>query len=119
MSNGALCATMTVPWANARKAGSTWRSGGASATIGLVIPVSTAISGGICDRGLTRVWNSPSTSPPRTLTAPTSVIMSVSAPPVVSRSTTQKLTWDRWTPRSSNEACAATAAMSRTVEARD
>ena len=95
MSNGALWATITVPWAKARKAGSTWRSSGASATIALVIPVSTAISGGIFDRGFTRVWNSPSTSPPRTLTAPTSVIMSVSAPPVVSRSTTQKLTCDR------------------------
>jgi hypothetical protein len=30
---------------------------------------------------------------------------------VVSRSTTQNVTWDRWVPRSSNEACAAAAAM--------
>ena len=43
--------------------------------------------------GLTRVWNSPSTSPPRTLTAPISVIIAPCAaePPVVSRSTTQKV----------------------------
>jgi hypothetical protein len=41
------------------------------------------------------------------LTAPTSVIMSVSAPPVVSRSTTQKVTWDRCVPRSSKDACTA------------
>ena len=83
---------------------------GALATIWLVMPVSTAISGGMWAFGLTRVWNSPSTSPPRTLTAPTSVIMSVSAPPVVSRSTTQNVTWERCVPRSSNEACSATMA---------
>ena len=55
-SNGALWATITVPWAKARNDGSTWRSGGASATIWLVMPVSTAISGGMCglrvDKGL-------------------------------------------------------------------
>ena len=32
---------------------------GAEATIALVMPVSTAISGGTCVRGLTSVWNSP------------------------------------------------------------
>src|SRR5688572_6201420 len=74
------------------------------------MPVSTAIRGGMWAFGLTSVWNSPSTSPPRTLTAPTSVIMSVSAPPVVSRSTTQNVTSDRCVPRSSNEACSATMA---------
>ena len=89
MSKGELCATTTVPWAKARKAGSTSRSVGAPATMAFVMPVSTAISGGTCVRGLTNVWNSPTTSPPRTLTAPISVIRSVSAPPVVSRSTTQ------------------------------
>ena len=57
--------------------------GRALTTIWLVMPVSTAIRGGMWAFGLTRVWNSPRTSPPRTLTAPTSVIMSVSAPPVV------------------------------------
>jgi hypothetical protein len=39
------------------------------------MPVSTAMNGGIAVCGLTRVWNSPSTSPPRTLTAPISVII--------------------------------------------
>ena len=39
------------------------------------MPVSTAMNGGIAACGLTRVWNSPSTSPPRTLTAPISVII--------------------------------------------
>ena len=47
MSNGALWATITVFSAKARNAGSTWRNGGASATIALVMPVSTAISGGM------------------------------------------------------------------------
>ena len=57
------------------------------------MPVSTAMNGGIWVWGLTRVWNSPSTSPPRTLTAPTSVIIEPPSaePPVVSRSTTQKV----------------------------
>ena len=74
MSNGALCATITQPWANSRKAGSTDSIRGAAATIALVMPVSTAMNGGIGSRGLTSVWNSPITSPPRTLTAPISVI---------------------------------------------
>ena len=57
------------------------------------MPVSTAMNGGIWVWGLTRVWNSPSTSPPRTLTAPISVIIEPPSaePPVVSRSTTQKV----------------------------
>ena len=69
------------------------RSVGASATIELVMPVSTAMNGGMAVWGLTRVWNSPRTSPPRTLTAPISVIIEPAAaePPVVSRSTTQKV----------------------------
>ena len=49
--------------------------GGASATIVLVMPVRTAMNAGISVCGLTSVWNSPSTSPPRTLTAPISVII--------------------------------------------
>ena len=58
------------------------------------MPVSTAMNGGISVRGLTRVWNSPSTSPPRTLTAPISVIIEPASadPPVVSRSTTVNVT---------------------------
>jgi hypothetical protein len=57
-----------------------------------VMPVSTAMKGGIEARGRTSVWNSPSTSPPRTFTAPISVISQVCGePPVVSRSTTTKV----------------------------
>jgi hypothetical protein len=69
----------------------------------LVMPVSTAMNAGMEVCGLTRVWNSPSTSPPRTLTAPISVIMSPSPtePPVVSRSTTQKVTSRNGRPSSS------------------
>src|SRR3954451_8764455 len=56
--------------------------------------------------GSTSVWNSPSTSPPRTLTAPISVIaLSFGEPPVVSRSTTTKVTPDSGVPRSSMVAC--------------
>ena len=67
--------------------------GGAWLTMELVMPVSTAMNGGIWVWGLTRVWNSPSTSPPRTLTAPISVIIEPASaePPVVSRSTTVKV----------------------------
>jgi hypothetical protein len=67
------------------------------------MPVSTAMNGGIAWCGLTRVWNSPSTSPPRTLTAPTSVIIDPAAaePPVVSRSTTQNVRSRRLRPSSS------------------
>ncbi len=69
----------------------------------LVMPVSTAMKGGICACGLTRVWNSPSTSPPRTLTAPISVILAppCTEAPVVSRSTTQKVMSRRGRPSSS------------------
>src|SRR3954454_17188282 len=56
--------------------------------------------------GSTSVWNSPSTSPPRTLTAPISVIAeSFGEPPVVSRSTTTNVTPARGVPRSSMVAC--------------
>jgi hypothetical protein len=69
----------------------------------LLIPVSTAMNGGIWVRGLTRVWNSPRTSPPRTLTAPISVIMQPAwaEPPVVSRSTTVNVMSRRGRPSSS------------------
>ncbi len=51
------------------------------------------MNGGISACGLTSVWNSPITSPPRTFTAPISVIIEPceTAAPVVSRSTTQKV----------------------------
>ena len=51
MSNGALWATRTVPWANSRKAGRADVIGGAEATIELVMPVSTAMNGGIARAG--------------------------------------------------------------------
>ena len=98
-----MWATSTVPVANSRKAGSALSIVGAPATMALVIPVSTAMKGGISVPGSTRVWNSPSTSPPRTLTAPISVIIEpdVGEPPVVSRSTTQKVRSRRGRPSSS------------------
>ncbi|SLJ83053.1 Uncharacterised protein [Mycobacteroides abscessus subsp. abscessus] len=56
------------------------------------MPVTCTTAGGIARPGLTRVANSPSTSPPRTLTAPISVMASPSGlVPVVSRSTTTKV----------------------------
>ena len=107
-SNGALWATRTVPAANSRKAGSAESMGGASLTMELLMPVSTAMNGGISVCGLTSVWNSPSTSPPRTLTAPISVIIEPASaePPVVSRSTTVKVTSRSGRPSSSKRALA-------------
>ena len=70
---------------------------GASHTMAVVIPVSWTICGGMLRPGSTSVANSPSTTPPRTLTAPISVMASkfspspVARPPVVSRSTTTKV----------------------------
>ena len=93
MSNRRCARRARSPRANSRKAGRTVAIGGDGATIESVMPVSTAMNGGIGVPGLTSVWNSPSTSPPRTLTAPTSVISaSAGDPPVVSRSTTTKVT---------------------------
>src|SRR6478752_4672032 len=67
-----------------------------------VMPVRIVICGGIDRPGSTRVANSPSTSPARTLTAPISVIASVSdEPPVVSRSTTTKVISRSGSPSSS------------------
>ena len=50
MSKRALCATSTHPAANSRNAGSTDSIGGASATIELLMPVSTAMNAGISVR---------------------------------------------------------------------
>ena len=75
---------------------------GAVATMPSVMPVRTAMNEGIGSPGLTRVCNSPSTSPPRTLTAPISVMPDVAGePPVVSRSTTTNVTSRSGTPSSS------------------
>ena len=81
------------------------------------MPVSTAMKGGMAWWGLTRVWNSPRTSPPRTFTAPISVIIDPPAaePPVVSRSTTQKVTSRSGRPSSSKVACAAQRPSAREV----
>ncbi len=66
--------------------------GGAAISMDSVMPVSTVMNAGMRSPGLTSVPNSPSTSPPRTLTAPISVMPPPSgAPPVVSRSTTTKV----------------------------
>ena len=92
MSKPALWATSTAPQENSRNAGSTVSIVGASYTIAEVMPVSATICGGMSRPGSTRVASSPSTAPPRTLTAPISVMASASSPvarpPVVSRSTT-------------------------------
>lgn len=76
---------------------------GAPATIALVIPVRTDTNAGIGSPGRTRVWNSPSTTPPRTFTAPISVmLLPAGLPPVVSRSSTTKVTSANGVPRSSS-----------------
>ena len=105
-SNGALCATRTAPRMNSRNDGSTAPIIGASKTIASEIPVSMVICGGIFRPGSTSVANSPSTSPPRILTAPISVIDSVcDEPPVVSRSTTTNVTSRNGSPSSSKLYC--------------
>ena len=101
MSNPALWATSTELPANSKNIGSTASMVGASQTIADVMPVSCTICGGMLRCGSTRVANSPSTAPPRTLTAPISVMASagvlfavpVARPPVVSRSTTTNVVW--------------------------
>ena len=76
---------------------------GAGRTIASVMPVSTTIAGGMGRPGLTRVWNVPRHSPPRTFTAPISVMAhSAGDAPVVSMSSTQNVTSHRGVPRSSN-----------------
>ena len=107
MSNPALCATSTAPLMNSRNAGNTASSRGAAYTIASVIPVSATTSGGMPRPGSTSVANSPTTSPPRTFTAPNSVIVSSSLTPVVSRSNTTKVVARNGVPSSSNASCAA------------
>ena len=76
---------------------------GAVATMDDVMPVSRATKAGTGTPGSTSVWNSPSTSPPRTFTAPISVIPAPAGePPVVSRSTTTNVTSCSGVPRSSS-----------------
>ncbi len=101
VSNGALWATNTVPVRNSSSPGNASSIGGAGMTMASVIPVSTVMNGGIGPPGLIRVANSPNSSPPRTFTAPISVIPLPSGePPVVSRSSTTNVTSCRGVPSS-------------------
>ena len=86
----ALWATRMRPSTNLRKASSASASPGALATISLVMPVSSVILGVMGLPGLTKVSNSSTTSPSRTMTAPISVKYSTpGSRPVVSVSKTQ------------------------------
>jgi hypothetical protein len=68
------------------------------------MPVRTVMVGGIATPGLTSVEKVPRHSPPRSLTAPISVMAQSSGdPPVVSTSTTTKVTSWRGVPMSSND----------------
>ena len=103
-SKPTLCPTITAPPKNSSRVGRICSIFGALETIADVIPVKTVISGGIARPGSMRVWNTPSCSPPRYLTAPISVILSLSRrPPVVSKSSTQKVASWRGVPRSSSD----------------
>ena len=76
---------------------------GAGSTIAWVIPVSIVIIGGIGTPGFTNVSNRPRSSPPRIRSAPISVMASTAGDvPVVSRSTTTKVTSESGIPRSSS-----------------
>ena len=92
---------------NSSTDGSTAGSRGAPVIIAVVMPVSATMFGGSPVPGSTSVASSPICSPPRTLTAPISVIASVRAePPVVSRSSTTNVTSRSGVPSSSNDSCA-------------
>ncbi len=102
MSKGALWATSTVPRRNSTSAGRTASIGSRSATRWSVIPVTVLTAGGMGRPGFTSVANSPSTSPARALTTPTSVIRSpAGSSPVVSRSRTANVTSNNGVDRSS------------------
>ena len=82
------------------------RARGAPVTIAVVMPVRATMLGGTPVPGSTSVASSPIRSPPRTLTAPISVIASPCAePPVVSRSSTTNVTSRSGVPSSSNDSC--------------
>ena len=101
MSKRALCATSAAGPAKSRNIGRATAIVGAPRTVASVMPVSRAMYAGIGRSGSTKVRNSPSTSPPRTLTAPISVIASlVGSVPVVSRSTTTSVASSSGVPRS-------------------
>ena len=73
-SNRALWATKTRPLRYSTSSGSTASIGGIPATATSSMPVRWVIEGGIGRRGSTSVWKTPIRSPPRYVTAPTSVI---------------------------------------------
>ena len=75
-SKRTLWPTITVPCRNSSNDGSSSSIGGAGNTIASVIPVSNVISGGIGTPGFTSVSTCPSSSPPRSLSAPISVMRS-------------------------------------------
>ena len=92
-SNRTLCPTMTAEPMNSRNAGSTASIHGAGRTMASVMPVRKVISRGIPTPGFTSVWKVPRHSPPRSFTAPTSVMADCGgAAPVVSKSRTQNVT---------------------------
>jgi hypothetical protein len=75
--------------------------GGASTSISSLIPVSRRTKAGTGCPGSTSVWKVPSVSPQRILMAPISVMRSWAAePPVVSRSTAQKVVSQSGVPKS-------------------
>ena len=103
-SKAALWATRTVSGPGSRnsmKEGRTSPIRGAESAMAVVMPVRAVMKAGMGSPGSTRVANSPSVSPPRTLTAPISAIeLGAGLPPVVSKSTTTKDASSRGTPRS-------------------
>ena len=73
-SKRTLWPTITASPMNSSSVGSTDSMRGAGSTMAWVMPVSTVISGGMAQPGFTRVWNVPRHSPPRSFTAPISVM---------------------------------------------
>ncbi len=106
MSKPTLCPTTTASPRKSIIAGSTASMAGAFMTIDSLMPVRMVIIGGMPLPGLTRVCKVPRNSPARTLTMPISVIRSVlRSLPVVSMSSTQKVTSASGVPRSSKDRC--------------
>ena len=110
MSKPTLCPTTTASPRKSIIVGSTASMAGAFMTIDSLMPVRIVIMGGMPLPGLTRVCKVPRNSPARTLTMPISVIRSVlRSLPVVSMSSTQKVTSASGVPRSSKDRCPPTA----------
>ncbi len=120
MSKRTLWPTTTVVHggpSHSMNAGSTSPIMGAGMIIASVMPVSTVIIGGMGTPGLTSVSNVPRHLPPRSLSAPTSVIAHAPADvPVVSRSTTTNVTSANGVPSSSKLRVAVAAGADRAGE---